>query len=150
MTTVQPGRYQHYKGKEWADGKSHLTKTYQRFLASWSKLLPWQQVANVFGTSWQSVYRSVQMAVSWGLAHRNLDGIEAIGVDEVQWQKGHHYLTLVYQIDGNCRRLLHIAPERTVRSLLSFFRMLGTTRSAALKFICSDMWRPYLKVIAKK
>ena len=134
----------------WAEGKSRLTTTYQWFLASWSKLLPWQQVANVFRTSWQSVYRSVEMAVAWGLAHRNLDGIEAIGVDEVQWQKGHRYLTLVYQIDGNGRRLLHIAPERTVRSLLSFFRMLGEGRSAALKFVCSDMWRPYLKVIAKK
>ena len=134
----------------WAEGKSQLTTTYRWFLASWSKLLPWQQVANVFHTSWQSVYRSVEMAVAWGLAHRNLDGIDAIGVDEVQWQKGHHYLTLVYQIDGSCRRLLHIAPERTVRSLLSFFRMLGKTRSAALKFVCSDMWQPYLKVIAKK
>jgi len=134
----------------WAEGKSQLTRSYQWFLASWSKLLAWQQVANVFRTSWQSVYRAVQLAVGWGLAHRNLDGIEAIGVDEVQWRKGHRYLTLVYQIDGKCRRLLHIAPERTVRSLLSFFRMLGRTRSAALRFVCSDMWQPYLKVIAKK
>jgi transposase len=134
----------------WAEGKSQLTRTYQWFLASWSKLLPWQQVANAFRTSWQTVYRSVEMAVSWGLAHRNLEGIEAIGVDEVQWRKGHRYLTLVYQIDSNCRRLLHIAPERTVRSLLSFFRMLGKTRSAALRFVCSDMWQAYLKVIAKK
>jgi transposase len=134
----------------WAEGKSQLTTSYRWFLASWAKLLTWQQVANAFHTSWQSVYRATEMAVSWGLAHRNLDGIEAIGVDEVQWQKGHRYLTLVYQIDGNCRRLLHIAPERTVRSLLSFFRMLGAARSAALKFVCSDMWQPYLKVIAKK
>lgn len=134
----------------WAEGKSQQTKSYQWFLASWSKRLPWQEVAEVFRTSWQTVYRSVQMAVAWGLAHRNLDNIEAIGVDEVAWQKGHNYLTLVYQIDGNCKRLLHIAPERTVRSLLSFFRMLGQARSAALKFVCSDMWQPYLKVIAKK
>jgi transposase len=134
----------------WADGKSQMTTSYRWFLASWSKLLTWQQVATAFHTSWQSVYRAVEMAVSWGLAHRNLDGIEAIGVDEVQWRKGHRYLTLVYQIDGECRRLLHIAPERTVRSLLSFFRMLGAARSAALKYVCSDMWQPYLKVIAKK
>jgi transposase len=134
----------------WAEGKNRLTTTYQWFLASWSKLLPWQQVADVFQSSWQSVYRSVAMAVAWGLTHRNLDGIEAIGVDEVQWRKGHRYLTLVYQIDGNCRRLLHIAPERTVRSLLSFFRMLGKVRSGQLRFVCSDMWQPYLKVIAKK
>ena len=57
----------------WADGKSPLTKSYQWFLASWAKLLAWQQVAERFRTSWQSVYRAVQMAVSWGLAHRNLE-----------------------------------------------------------------------------
>ena len=28
--------------------------------------------------------------------------------------------------------------------------MLGRERSAAIEFVCSDMWRPYLKVIAKK
>ncbi len=32
------------------------------------------------------------------LSHRNLDGIESIGVDEVQWKRGHKYQTLVYQI----------------------------------------------------
>src|SRR5713226_4212721 len=52
----------------WAEGKSRLTTSYRWFLASWAKLLPWQQVANVFQTSWQSVYRSVQSAVRWGLA----------------------------------------------------------------------------------
>ena len=28
--------------------------------------------------------------------------------------------------------------------------MLGRERTAALQFVCSDMWQPYLKVIAKK
>jgi len=37
-----------------------------------------------------------------------------------------------------------------VKTLLKFFRWFGSERSAALHFICSDMWRPYLKVIAKK
>ncbi len=57
---------------------------------------------------------------------------------------------MVYQIDGNCGRLLLTAPKRTAKSLLSFFRLLGETRSKALRFVCSDMWQPYLKVIAKK
>ena len=65
-------------------------------------------VAKAFGTSWNSVYRSVTLAVLWGIANRVLDGIKAIGIDEIQWQKGHHYLTLVYQIDEGCKRLLYI------------------------------------------
>ena len=33
---------------------------------------------------------------------------------------------------------------------MRFFHWLGKERSAALDYVCSDMWKPYLKVIAKK
>jgi len=134
----------------WATGKQHLTATYAWFLASWAKRLSWTEVAEVFHTSWEKVYGAVEMAVEWGRAHQSLAGIEAIGIDEIQWQRGHRYLTLVYQIDEGCRRLLWIGQERTEKTLLSFFCWLGEERSAGLRFICSDMWRPYLKVIAQK
>jgi transposase len=134
----------------WCDGKNQLTTTYRWFLAGWAKRLSWKGVADAFGTTWQNVFRSVQHAVSWGLEHRDLEDIEAIGVDEVQWQKGHKYLTLVYQIDTGCKRLLWIGQDRTAKTFLRFFRMLGQERSRRVKFVCSDMWKPYLKVIAKK
>lgn len=134
----------------WADGKQQLTTTYQLFLARWAKLLSWKQVARAFGTTWDNVFRSVKAVVAWGLEHRSLDGIEAIGVDEVQWQKGHKYLTLVYQIDQGCLRLLWIGKERTAKTFLGFFRLLGRERSAGIRFVCSDMWKAYLKVVKKK
>jgi transposase len=107
-------------------------------------------VAEVFHTPWDSVFSAVEMAVSWGRTHLDLSGIQSIGIDEIAWQKGHRYLTLVYQIDGHCKRLLWIGEKRTVKTLLRFFRWLGQERSADLRFVCSDMWKPYLKVIAKK
>jgi len=134
----------------WCDGKNQLTTTYRWFLAAWAKRLSWKGVAEAFGTSWQNVFRSVKFAVSWGLVHRDIEGVESIGVDEVAWQRGHNYLTLVYQIDNGCKRLLWIGKDRTAKTFLRFFRMLGEERSAKLKFICSDMWKAYLKVIAKK
>ena len=134
----------------WCDGKNHLTTTYRWFLAGWAKRLSWKGVACAFRTTWQNVFRSAKHAVSWGLAHRSLEGVAAIGVDEIQWQRGHKYLTLVYQIDEDCRRLLWVGKDRTAKTLLRFFRMLGKARSAKLRFVCSDMWKPYLKVIAKK
>jgi transposase len=134
----------------WCDGKHELTTTYRWFLAGWARRLSWKEVAETFGTTWQNVFRSVKHAVSWGLAHRVLSGIESIGVDEVAWQRGHKYLTLVYQIDDGCKRLLWIGKDRTTKTLLRFFRMLGQERSRGLKFVCSDMWKAYLKVIAKK
>jgi len=32
--------------------------------------------------------------------------------------------------------------ERKEKTLLGFFRWFGAERSAALQFICSDMWQP--------
>ena len=55
-----------------------------------------------------------------------------------------------HQIDGGRKRLLWIGKDRTTKTFLRFFRMLGKERSRRLKFVCSDMWKPYLKVIAKK
>jgi transposase len=134
----------------WARGKRELTDTYQQFLAHWAKKLSWKEVAVSFRTSWEKVFQAVEYIVEWGLAHRELSGVTAIGVDEIAWRKGHHYLTMVYQIDSGCTRLLWVGKERTVKTLLRFFRFFGKQRSQELKYVCSDMWQPYLKVIAKK
>jgi transposase len=134
----------------WAEGKHTLTTAYMQFLAAWAKRLSWQEVARVFKTSWEKVFHSVQWAVRWGLAHRDVSNIRSIGVDEVLWHRGHQYLTVVYQIDADQKRLLWVGKDRSVRTLLRFFREFGKKRSAKLRFVCSDMWKPYLKVIAKK
>ena len=134
----------------WAEGKSSLTTEYKWFLARWARRMSWKEVAVTFRVSWEHVYEAVKHAVSWGLKHRDLDHIESIGVDEVQWHKGHHYQTVVYQIDEYQKRLLWVGPERTSKTLLRFFRFLGKERTAKLQFICSDMWQGYIKVIRKK
>ena len=85
-----------------------------------------------------------------GLAHRDLTNIEAIGVDELSRRRGQRYLTLVYQIDGHCKRLLWVGRERKAATLEGFFDWFGAARSAALYFVCSDMWKPYLKVVAER
>lgn len=133
----------------WAEGKNHLTTTYGWFLARWARRLSWKEVAEVFQTSWDNVFRSVKMAVAWGLAHRNLENVTAIGIDEIAWKKGHKYLTLVYQIDAGCRRLLWVGKERTAKTLRQFFKEFGQARTARLRFICSDMWKPYLRIVAE-
>jgi len=134
----------------WAAGKHPVTTAYAWFLARWAKRVSWREVATVFHTSWDTVYRSVAMAVDWGRAHLDLAGIEAIGIDELQWQHGHRYVTVVYQIDAARKRLLWVGQDRTKKTLLGFFRWFGKERTQALRFVCSDMWKAYLTVVAKK
>jgi transposase len=131
----------------WAAGKSRLTTAMACWLAEWARDLSWSRVAERFGTTWHAVSQAVRWVVDYGLAHRDLSGVRAIGVDEIASGKGHQYLTLVYQIDAGCRRLLWVGAERTEATLRRFFAWFGPARSAALGFVASDMWQPYLKVI---
>lgn len=131
----------------WAEGKKRLTRTYAWFLANWAKRMCWTDVADAFKTSWSTVYRAVEAAVEWGLKHVDLSGITAIGVDEVHWKRKSGFLTLVYQIDGHRKRLLWIGQHRTMKTIKAFFTWFGKERAAELKFVCSDMWKPYLRVI---
>jgi transposase len=132
----------------WADGKCQLS--YRWFLAGWAKRLSWKEVALAFHTTWENVFRAVKHAVQWGLVHRDEKGITAIGIDEIQRSRGHNYLTLVYQIDEGCKRLLWVVGERTEESLRSFFGTLTDEVRSGIRFVCSDMWKPYLQVIQEE
>lgn len=133
----------------WADSKSPICEPFKIFLASWAKMLSWDRTARQFRVSWRNVFESVEYVVEYGLKHRVLTGINAIGVDEIQYLVGQKYLTLVYQIDAGSRRLLFVGKDRTAKTLLRFFyRFKGCTDQ--IKFVCSDLWKPYLKVIKRK
>lgn len=140
----------------WAAGKNRSSTTYLWFLAIWASRLSWTEVAETFGTTWQTVCRGVEHAVNWGRRHVQLDNVRAIGVDEILHRRGSKahggpkYLTLVYQIDRHRKRLLWIGYDRSQATLNAFFDWFGPERSAALKVACSDMWPAFLKVMRER
>lgn len=137
----------------WSDGKRPITTAMMGFLARWARHLSWRQTARSFQTSWEAVYRSVEWFVQWGLARRKLQGVYSIGVDEIHWGQGKRadgFLTVIYQIDSHCRRLLWVGRKRTQATLRRGLAALGEEVVRGLRFVCSDMWQPYLNVIAAK
>lgn len=134
----------------WSDGKHQSTQAHLLFLARWARKLSWKETAEAFHTSWDRVCDAVEYVVDWGLQHRTLESIRAIGVDEIQYAKGHKYLTLVYQIDQGLTRLLWVGKERTIESFQGFFAVIGDQLASQIQFVCSDMWQPYLDVIRQK
>jgi transposase len=135
----------------WSQGKRPITTAMMGFLARWARHLSWRQTARSFQTSWEAVYRSVEWFVQWGLAHRQLEGVQSLGVDEIHWGQGKRadqFLTVLYQIDHECRRLLWVGRRRTQATLRRGFEALGPRVLSGVRFVCSDMWRAYLNVIA--
>ena len=135
----------------WSQGKRPVTIAMMCFLSQWARRLSWRETARAFHTSWECVYRSVEWFVQWGLAHRKLEGVQSLGVDEIHWGKSKradNFLTVIYQIDRHCRRLLWVGKRRTQATLRRGLAALGTEVVQGLRFVCSDMWQPYLGVLA--
>ena len=83
----------------------------------------------------------------------DIDEVTALGIDEVQYHKGHKYMTLVYQIDVGSRRLLWVGKDRTKKTLRRFYAdtwNINRKFRKGIKVICTDMWKAYLTVIKEK
>jgi len=119
----------------WGHGKHQLTNAYMLFLARWARRLSWKETAQAFRTSWDQVFDAVEYVVTYGLQHRTFGPIDAIGVDEIQYAKGHKYLTLVYQIDLHVTRLLWVGKERTIESFQGFFTTIGEEVASQIVFV---------------
>lgn len=127
----------------WSDGKSPITISMMWYLSELAKILSWTAVAKLTKTTWHNIFTSASHTVAWGRERVNLDGITAIGVDEIFWGKG-KCATVVYQIDNQRKRLLYIAEKRTKESMNGFFDWFGADRSLKIKFVCTDMWKAFL------
>lgn len=134
----------------WATGKSPVSRSFALYLAGWAKILSWQDVSRRFGVSWRQVYDSVRYVVDWGQAHRDASEVTAIGIDEVQYGKGHRYLTVVYQLCGNTRRLLYVGQRRDKETLHAFLDEMGQEWCKGIQYVCTDMWRAYVGVVGER
>jgi transposase len=71
----------------------------------------------------------MQRAVKRGLARRTASAPEHISVDEASFQRRHEYVTVV--TDQSSGTVLHVADNRTVESLASFFERLQESQREA-------------------
>jgi transposase len=129
----------------WAAGKKRLTKAFAVAIATWARLLPWLQVARQFQCSWGTVAAAVAYVVAFGLARRDLSDVTHIGIDEISRQKGHVYLTNVYDLRTGA--LIWSGEGRTKDTLAAFFDFFGSERTAKLVGICCDMWPSYIETV---
>jgi len=133
----------------WATGKHSLCDGFRLLLARWARKLSWAETAESFRVSWADVYASVQWVVDYGLRHRVLDHIRAIGIDEICVRVGRVFWTLIYQIDEGLTRLLWVGHDRTQETVERGLRSLGQEVCAGIRYVCSDMWDPYLAAVRR-
>ena len=126
----------------WAEPNSRFTALFERVAIEWMKAASQQAVAQQLRLSWDEVHAIQARAVARGLARRNNEIVDHLGVDEKSFTRGHSYFTLVNDLDR--ARVLFVTEDRTQASLDSFWSQLSSVQIEGVKAVAMDMWDPYI------
>lgn len=129
----------------WIGPSGRRTRRYERWIYELTRWIPVADVAEVTGLAWETVKGIEKRYLVSALRGRDLDGIEALGFDEVSYRKGHRYLTIITDIKG--KRVIGVEKGRDSEALRRFFARFGKDRLALVREVVIDMHEPYHQAI---
>jgi len=129
----------------WARPGSRYTRDFEDVVAWLAQQMAKKPIAGLMRIAWDTVGRIVQRVVADHLDERRLEGLVAIGVDEISYRRHHRYLTSV--VDHTAGAIVWCAPGRNAATLQAFFDELGPERAKTIRAVSIDMSGGYEKAI---
>lgn len=106
-------------------------------------------VTKLMRVAWRTVGAIIaRVAADIDATVDRLEDLRRIGVDEISYKRGHHYLTVV--VDHDTGRLVWAAAGRDEATMHRFFDDLGAERAALLTHVSADMAGWIARVVAKR
>lgn len=124
------------------DKYSFYTKRFEENVAVLCERTTIKDAAEICKIDWKTAKNIDKKALS--KLKIGLDSISPteIGIDEVAYQKGHNYLTIVRELEAN--KVIWIGIGRKKEVLDAFFKELGSEKTARIKVAVMDMWDAYI------
>jgi len=133
-----------FEAVAWARAGSRYTRDFEDVVAWLAQQMAKTPIAGLLRIAWDSVGRIVERVVADHLDERRLNGLVAIGVDEISYRRHHRYLTSV--VDHVAGAIVWCAPGRNAQTLQTFFEALGERRHS-IRAVSIDMSGGYEKAI---
>lgn len=121
----------------WARHDNAFTRLFED-LVVWSALsLCKDAAAQRYDVTWRAVDNACERVCMEALGRTDLvDGLIAVGIDEVKYKKGQRYLTVV--TDHVQGRVVWAGEGRSKATVREFFTLLGPGRAAQLQIVTCD------------
>ena len=126
----------HLEAVPWARPDAHHTRDFDDVVAWLAQQMAKTPIAGLLRIGWDTVGKIVERVVSDHLDERRLEGLVAIGVDEISYRRGQRYLTSV--ADHRSGSIVWCAPGRNAATLRAFFELLGE-RKHTIRAVSIDM-----------
>lgn len=129
----------------WAERFARFTRLFERLAIDMMGECSVAGACEILGISWDEADGIKQRAVKRGL-ERKVSGVpKRLCVDEKSAARGHEYLTIVANVDGEQTIVEFVAEGRTQESLDGYWQKFGPDQLAGVEAVGMDMWEPYVK-----
>jgi transposase len=126
----------HLEAVPWARAGAHHTRDFEDVVAWLAQQMAKTPIAGLLRIGWDTVGRIVERVVADHLDERRLEGLVAVGVDEISYRRAQRYLTSV--VDHHRGAIVWCAPGRNAQTLQAFFDLLGERRHS-IQAVSIDM-----------
>jgi transposase len=126
----------------WARPDSRHSRDFEDVVAYLAQHTDKTTVTKLMRCSWEAVARIVTVVVADHLDGARLEGLARIGVDEINYRKGHRFLTVVADHDHD-GVVVWAGEGRSSKTLEAFYDELGPERCARLEAVSLDMGNAY-------
>lgn len=102
-----------------------------------------KSASGLLGITWDAAQRIMDRAVQRGLARRDLEAIEDVGMDEKSFRRRHNYVTVLTDLDG--ARVLEVAEGRDEEAANEAWAAIPEQQRKEVKAVAMDMWAAFEK-----
>jgi transposase len=125
----------------WSQKQGRFTLMFENLVIDWLQELSINAVARRFNLSWNAVDRIMRDAVDRGLRLCKEPDIKHLSVDEVSRKKGHRYVTVISNQQG---QVINVQSGKDKDGLTRFYQGLTQAQLAAIETISMDMSPAYI------
>ena len=129
---------------DFLDKYARFTKRFTDYVAVLCEKMSIKDVAEVMEIDWKTAKRIDKEVLQKFVKDLKNVSPTQIGIDEIAYEKGHKYLTIVRDLAG---RVIWIGEGRKKEVLDQFFKELGKEKCMKITVAVIDMWDPYIASI---
>ena len=133
----------------WAEKYGRFTRLFERLAIDMMTECSIVGACGILRISWDEADGIKQRAVKRGLERKTPEVPKNLCVDEKSAARGHDYLTIVANVDGERTTVEFVGEGRAQESLDAYWQKFRAEELAGVQAVAMDMWEPcFLVVIA--
>ena len=134
---------------EFVADNPHFTKRFAYYVGRRCRQASVRDVAKELKLTWDTVKALEMQYMRAQIERAGTPGPRAIGIDEIAVRKGHDYRIVVSDLDRK-RPIWFGGDDRSETSMAEFYDWLGPEKSARIRLIVMDMWKPFRNVARQR